>query len=292
MKNIDIGVKYMLFASFLFALMAFFVKSLSPFMSSLEVVFFRNIFGVIIVLATFFKSPLNQKGGKPLLLLFRGLIGATALMMYFYNIFHMSLADAITFTKTSPIFTAVFAYIALKEDLKKSAWVAIAVGFIGMLFVIKPSGNIELKLVITGVLSGAMAGMAYTSIRELKNYYEPRVIVLSFTGVGTLVPALFLFLGEYFSSNMFDFFIAKFVMPNGIMWFYIVGMGLLATASQFLMTKAYSNTKAGIIGAVSYSNIFFAMVVGVAMGDALPDLLGTVGIVFIVFAGIWISKKR
>lgn len=281
----------MLLASFLFAMMAFFVKSLSPYMSSLEVVFFRNVFGVLIVLVTFFKSPLNQKGGRPFLLLFRGLIGTIALMMYFYNIFHMPLADAITFTKTSPIFTAVFAYIVLKEDLKKKAWIAILMGFVGMLFVIKPSGDIDLKLAITGVLSGAMAGMAYTSIRELKNYYEPRVIVLSFTGIGTIVPAIFLFLGNYFSSDTFDLFIAEFVMPKGIMWVYIIGMGLLATASQFLMTKAYASTKAGIVGAVSYTNIFFAMLVGVAMGDNWPDLLGAIGIFFIVFAGIWISKK-
>lgn len=291
MKNLDIGVKYMLLASFLFALMAFFVKALSPHMSSLEVVFFRNIFGVVIVLATFFKSPLNQKGGKPFLLLFRGLIGTTALMMYFYNIFHMPLADAITFTKTSPIFTAVFAYFILKENLRKSAWIAIFIGFIGMIFVIKPSGDIDLKLAITGVLSGAMAGMAYTSIRELKNYYEPRVIVLSFTGIGTIVPALFLFLGNYFSSDTFDFFIAEFVMPSGIMWFYIVAMGLLATASQFLMTKAYASTKAGVVGAVSYTNVFFAMIVGLAIGDPLPDLLGAIGIFLVVFAGIWISRK-
>ena len=77
-------------------------------MSSVEVVFFRNISGVIIILYAIYKKPLQQTGGKFLLLFMRGLIGFAALLMYFYNIAHIPLAEALTFNKISPIFTAYF----------------------------------------------------------------------------------------------------------------------------------------------------------------------------------------
>lgn len=124
-STMDKGVLYMLFASFLFAIMGGFAKELSSSMSSLEVVFFRNVFGVILIGFMVFKSPIKQKGGKPFLLFFRGFIGFLALLAFFYNIANISLADAMTFSKTSPIFTAFFAYIFLKEKMNIYGWIAL-----------------------------------------------------------------------------------------------------------------------------------------------------------------------
>jgi drug/metabolite transporter (DMT)-like permease len=63
--KIDEGVKHMLIASFLFAVMGAFAKLASASMSSLEVVFFRNVFGVVIVGFAILKTPLKNVGGKP-----------------------------------------------------------------------------------------------------------------------------------------------------------------------------------------------------------------------------------
>ena len=69
-------------------------------------------------------------------------------------------------------------------------------------------------------------------------------------------------------------------------------MGLFATLSQVLMTKAYGETKAGIVGAVSYTNILFSIIVGVMLGDALPSRGTTFGIVLIVVAGIMVARAK
>ncbi|MDH5465540.1 MAG: DMT family transporter, partial [Thiovulaceae bacterium] len=109
----DKGVLYMLFAAMLFAFMGAFAKVLSDDISSLEIVFFRNVFGVFLILLTVWKTPMSHVGGKPWLLFFRGFMGFTALLAFFYNIAHIPLADAMTFSKTSPIFTAIFAFLFL-----------------------------------------------------------------------------------------------------------------------------------------------------------------------------------
>lgn len=290
--KIDEGVKYMLFASFLFAVMGAFAKLSSGYMSSLEVVFFRNVFGVLIIGFAVLKSPLKSVGGKPFLLFFRGFIGFTALLAFFYNIAHISLGDAMTFSKTSPIFTALFAWLFLSEKLSKKAWIAVFMGFIGIVMITQPSGLGFSKYDILGIFSGVGAALAYTSVRELKKYYDTRAIVLSFMGVGTIGPLILLFVSLHVSIPELDFMLGSFVMPSGIVWLYVLAMGLLATLAQVYMTKAYGASKAGIIGAVSYTNIPFSIAVGIFLGDSLPSIITTAGIILIISAGILVAKEK
>ena len=290
-SSMDRGVLYMLFASFLFAIMGAFAKELSQSMSSLEVVFFRNIFGVVLIGLMVLKTPLVQKGGRPFLLFFRGLMGFLALLAFFYNIAYISLADAMTFSKTSPIFTAFFAYLFLKEKMSIYGWIALFIGFIGIVFITQPEGLLLKKTDILGIFSGVGAALAYTSVRELRNYYDTRSIVLSFMGVGTIGPLVLLILEPYLYIEELDFMFAKFSMPVGMEWFYILGLGLFATMAQIYMTKAYGVTQAGIVGAVSYSNIVFAIIIGLFMGDSLPNVTTSFGILAIFLAGILVVKK-
>lgn len=286
------GVQYMLIASFTFAVMGAFAKLASEHMSSLEVVFFRNIAGVFLIGLAVLKTPMKHKGGKPFLLFFRGFMGFIALLAFFYNIANIPLGDAMTYSKTSPIFTAIFAWMFLHEKLSQKGWIAIFVGFIGILFITQPTGVGVSKYDLLGIFSGVGAALAYTSIRELKNYYDTRAIVLSFMLTGTLGPIVLFILSAYIHIPELDFIFAEFVMPKGIVWLYVLAMGVFATISQMLMTKAYGETKAGIVGAISYTNILFSILVGLLLGDALPSIVTSFGIVLIVLAGIMVARGK
>jgi len=282
----------MLFASFMFAMMGAFAKLLSSNLPSIEVVFFRNVFGFFLVAATVFKKPMTHTGGKPFLLLFRGLMGFFALLAFFYNIGHIPLGDAMTYSKTSPIFTALFAWIFLKEALGIRGWLALAIGFIGIVLIAKPTGMMLDKTAWLGIFSGVGAALAYTAVRELKQYYDTRAIVLSFMGVGTVGPLILMLLSPYVAVEELDMLFASFVMPSGKEWVYIIMLGLFATLAQIYMTKAYGVTKAGVVGAVSYSNILFSIMVGLLIGDPFPDPITWAGIGLIVTAGIIVARKK
>ena len=282
----------MLGASFLFAVMGYGVKLLAQTLPSVEIVFFRNIFGIALILAAFVKSPPQNPGGHPWLLIWRGVIGSLSLLLVFYNMAHMTLADAVTFTRTSPIFTAVFAWWLLKERLENKAWLAIGIGFLGILFVVKPTGDFPLKLAITGILSGIGAGLAYTAVRELRQYYDSRTIVLSFVLFGTVIPFFCMVLAEFVRLPMLDFALMPFVWPDLSAWGLIAIVGVVATLSQIWMTKAYTLTKAGIVGAVSYTNILFAALIGLFIGEGLPDLWATLGILLIISGGVLVSRVK
>ncbi len=290
-NDIKLAIKYMLLSSFLFAFTGAFAKVLSAHMSSVEVVFFRNITGVIIILFAIYKSPIQQIGGKPLLLFMRGFIGFSALLMYFYNIAHIPLAEAQTFNKISPIFTAIFSYIILNEKLSRLAWVGVFVGFIGVLFITGFDVTSLSKTDWLGILSGVGAGLAYTSIRELRKYYDNRSIVLSFMVVGTIGPIILMFFGEFYTNTSADWIIAPFVMPQGIVWVYILGLGIFATLSQWYMTKAYSMAAGGLVGTISYSNIIFSIVLGMILGDMFPSFMVIIGIILVIISGVLVALK-
>ncbi len=283
----------MLLASLSFAFMGGFAKVVSQTLPPVEVTFFRNIFGVILVGLAIYKVPLKQTGGKPLLLLFRGSMGFAALLAYFYIMAHIPLGEAVTYNKTSPIFVAIFAYLFLNEKLHKSALLAIAIGFVGIMLVAQPQGGTFDKYDILGIFSGIGAALAYTSIRELRKYYDTRAIVMSFMGVGTVAPLVLMLVTPYVTvSEDFDWMFAEFVMPQGVEWGYVTAVGIFATISQLLMTKAYELTKAGIVGTISYSNIVFAVIIGVMLGDPIPDIWTVLGILLVILSGLLVALPK
>ena len=291
-NQVNKGIQYMLLASLLFAFMGVAAKELTDSMSSVEVVFFRNVFGVFFILISIYKSPLKQLGGRFWLLIFRGVAGFVALLFFFYNISQIPLGEAMTFSKTSTIFTAVLAYIFLKEKLGIKGWIGVFIGFIGIVFITEFDGSSLEKSDYLGILSGVGAALAYTSVRELRNFYDTRAIVLSFMTIGTIGPIILMIIGSFYSNPNLDFMLGTFVMPKVDDWIYIILLGIFSTYAQIYMTKAYTFAKAGIIGTISYSNIVFSILLGLILGDSFPSALIVFGIILIVLSGFLVSSKK
>ncbi len=193
-----------------------------------------------------------------------------------------------TFSKTSTIFTAIFAYIFVKEKLGfRGGWFGVFVGFIGILFITKFDGTALDKTDWLGILCGVGAGLAYTSIRELRKFYDSRTIVLSFMSIGSIGPVILMIISEFYINEKFDFLFAKFVIPQSSDWLFIILLGIVATFAQIFMTKAYSVAKAGIVGTISYANIAFSIVIGLFLGDSFPDIWIILGIMLIIISGFF-----
>jgi len=287
-----LGVYYMLVACLFFSVTGAFAKALGAYLPSIEIVFFRNFIGLLIICYAIYKKPLHQKGGHPWLLVFRGVVGTLALFAFFYNIAHINLGAAFTFSKTSPIFTAVLATIFFGEKLGSRGWFAVFLGFGGILFIVQPSLGIS-KTDLLGIWSGLGAAMAYTSVKELKKSYDTRTIVLSFMFFGSVLPLIFMGAAEFVSFADFDFLFSKFVAPSGIEWVFILLMGVAGLYFQVFMTKAYAaGKKAGVIATVGYADVIFTIAIGTAMGDALPNATAFFGIFLVIFSGIIVVKKR
>jgi drug/metabolite transporter (DMT)-like permease len=283
------GILYMLFASFLFALTMVFAKLLSDSMGSVEVTFWRNAIGLILIGAFILKKPIQNTGGKPLTLVFRGVVGTIALLAFFYTVGATSLSNAIVYAKTEPIFTAILAFFVLGEKLKPNAIIAVLIGFIGVAML---SGMEMGYLHIMGILCGFLSALAYTSVRSLKAYYDEHTVVLSFMIAGVIIPAILMVASNYVTSEIFAFALSPFVFPAGVDWIWIVLMGVAAAYGQIYMTRAYFYAKAGIVSTVSYSVVLFATLFGILLGDVFPTPIVIGGGVMIILSGILLSRTK
>lgn len=288
-SNTRSGILYMLAASFLFALTMAFAKLLSSSMGSVEVTFWRNAIGLIVISITLYHSPIHNIGGRPYTLIFRGIIGTIALLTFFYTISATSLSNAIVYAKTEPIFTAILAFIFLNEPLKRTTIIAILIGFLGVIIL---SGTEWNTLYFMGILTGFLSALAYTSVRSLKAYYDERSVVLSFMIFGTLLPIAMMSIGEFYPVNIFGFEFIPFVFPSSSDWLWIIFMGVTAAFGQVYMTRAYFYAKAGIVSTVSYSVILFATLFGIVLGDMLPTSTIILGGALIIFSGILLTRQK
>lgn len=277
----------MLIACVAFSLMGAASKLLSEQVSSVEIVLFRNIVGLAFVLVALWRFRNFGKGGAPWLFVFRGVIGSLGLLCFFYNIAHIELGTAFTFQKTAPIFIAIFSYFALGEKLSKLGWSAILLGFIGIIFIMKPSASMSIADSLIGLGGGVCMGLAMTSVRKMRKYYSGEMIILSFMIFGTLPMIAILGAGSFVES------LPAFVMPDAFGLLLALGVGLLGYVYQVYMTKSYRATrKAGIPAAISYADIAFSVILGVILGDALPMGFALLGIVIIISSGLLIAKEK
>ncbi len=291
-KKIDQGVIFMFLSALISALNGAVAKILSEDLSALEIVFFRNLIGAVFILLMLRHTPTQLPGGKLHLLVLRGIFGFSAMILFFYTITVIPLGEAITLNKTSPLFVAVLAFFLLNERLNLNGITAIVIGFVGILFITKPYGLAISYEHFLGILGGFFAASAYATIKKIKHLYDARVIVLSFMAAGILLPLLLFSVTPYVHPpEALSFLFVNLNIPTTLnVWLLILFMAIISTLSQWLLTKAYSLSKAGIIGVVSYTNIPFAIGFGYMLGDGFPDFWAFVGISFIIMGGLMVKR--
>jgi len=288
------GIFYMLLAALGFSVMGGAAKLLKGSFNAGQLVFYRNLVGLVVLLIGFAIKPPVSHGGKPRWLIFRGVMGTVALYTLLYCILHLPLGTAMTYNLTSAIFIAVFSFFLFKEYHGKEVLFSVLLGFAGMVLVYKPAMYFPWYYHLAGLISGIASAIAYITVGRLNRYYDARMIVASFMISGVLFPSVSM-LVQYFGGYKADeIFIVAFKWPGLIEWRYILLLGLAALFGQYFVTKAYGADKAGIVSAISYANIVFSVFIGMMLGDAFPDGMSLSGICCIIISGIIVSmvKKR
>ena len=286
------GIIYMLLAALGFSLMGGAAKLLKGNFGAGQLVFWRNLVGFAVLVAGFVIKPPVSKGGHLLLLVFRGVVGATALYTLLYCILHIPLGTAMTYSLTSTLFIAVFSFVLFKEYHGRRVLLAVLIGFVGMLLIYKPNMHFPWYYHVTGLASGIASAVAYISVNRLTKYYDTRIIMLAFIGAGLVIPLLLMITAGVFNIRTDDVFFIEWKWPVGIQWVYVLWLGLAAFGGQYFVTKAYGADKAGIVSSIGYANIVFSVFLGMLLGDAFPDWMSSAGILCIIISGVMISLYK
>ncbi|MGX3011803.1 DMT family transporter [Helicobacter sp. 23-1044] len=283
-KLISLGMLYMFLGALFFSFMNSALKILSQNITIHENLFFRGItMSVFVALLLWIRSKKrhkhhHKKGGWGKLL-FRAVVGSISLYAMLYNVAHIELGTAIAFAQSAPIWTAIFAFFILRESLKISQIVSVCVGFIGVILISNPqTSNLPPFTIFCGIISATFAALAFISIRSLKGYFDDLEIMLSFGVVASVMGFVAILIAQdSFSALTFKDF------------FFIVVVGIMGTFGQYYITRAYTFAPAGIVAPIDYSRIVFSAVLGILLGDSLPNIFIFSGIFLIILSGILIA---
>ena len=271
-----LGILLILGAALMFALMNLFVNAAGE-LPLMQKVFFRNFFATIVVfvLLIFSKEKFRIHDKSCILWLFlRAAIGFLGVILNFYAIDHIgSISDASILNKLSPFFAILFSVFLLREKPTIPEIIFVLIAFAGALLVVNPRFDMQVIPALSGFLSGACAGFAYTCVRVLTGKGERNyMIIFFFSAFSTLVSL--------------PFMIAFYKPMTALQWLYLTLAGLSAAGGQFFITAAYRQAPAKEIAVFDYAQVLFAAVLGFFFLHQIPKTASLVGYAVIILAAV------
>ena len=260
------------------------VKTVGADLPNSVVVFFRNSFALLVLLPWIALTPGRRASfttRRPAMHLLRASTGLAAMYCFFYALSQMQLASAVLLNYSQPLFLPFIAWLWLGERPAARIFPAVIIGFIGVLLILKPGLGWQDQAGwagLAGLAAGILAATSMAAIRRMSDT-EPTVrIVMYFSVLGTLVSA--------FPA------IAVWQTPTPAQWWALFGAGSIATAGQLLLTRAYSLAPAAHIGALIYTTVLFAALIGWIVWQETPDLLSAIGAAAVICAALIVVVTR
>ncbi|KXZ39868.1 EamA domain-containing membrane protein RarD [Alkalithermobacter thermoalcaliphilus JW-YL-7 = DSM 7308] len=275
------GMLFMISSAFFFSLMAAAVK-LSGDIPLFQKVFFRNFISLFIALYVVKKENVSLFGKKEnqTFLLARSIFGLLGVILHFFAINNLLLADASILNKLSPFFVTIFAIIFLKEKFNKIQIPAFIMVILGAIFIIKPTFKFTFIPAISGFLSAIFAAAAYTILRILRDKEHSSTIVFYFSFVSILV--------------MLPLMMLNYKNPSLSQWIWLLATGIFAAIAQISITMAYRYAPASEVSIYDYTNIIFSSILGFLLWSEIPDFYSVLGGILIIIAGyiVFIYNKK
>src|SRR6056300_877075 len=259
----------MLLSTLSFAFMNALVKYLIDY-STFQLVFFRSLGSLGITFAILKSQKIPVWGNQKRLLVYRGLVGVTSMILFFWGIHCISIGSAVTLRYVSPIFAGILAVLFLSEVIKPIQWLFFLMAFAGV-FLIKsydPSGSSFGVFLV--LLAAFFSAVVYILISKIGKGDNPVVVVHYFMLIATLVGGV----GCLFSWKT----------PNYEDLLLLSSLGLFGFFGQLFMTKAFQNAEAHMVAPFKYIEVVFTLVFGVFILFETYDFFHLLGTFLVIFS--------
>jgi len=250
-EHVVLGMTAAMGAFFMFTVMNMFAKMLSVNHSVIEIAFYRNLIAslpFLIMIFAFGRREILVIKTKPSLVGIRAVIGTISLVTTFAAYSLMPMADTTALLFTASLFIPVLAVIFLKESVGPYRWAAVAIGFIGVVIMSHPSGEVYLLGVVVALFAALLHATLQIILRYLGRFESPETISFYFFVIGVCMTALPLP------------FIA--VRPTMAEIPLLFGVGFSGAAAQWLLSIAFRNARAAVVTVFNYSSIVWATLFG------------------------------
>lgn len=278
-----LGSVYMIITFFFVAVFGLFLKVGQVGTTAIWMTFMAYLSAFVFAAILVFREGLSfLKTHRFFVLFLRAFFGTAATVLYVIALKYIPLINATLLFNTTPLFVPIFCFLILKVKVSWKVWIAILIGFIGILFIIRPTpSSLGRPGDLLGLGSGIFLALAFTMVKILTSTEPIKRINFYFFGIGTLLMLPFLFFSH--------------PTPGLNNWAWAAGTGVFFILCQIFLIKAYQRAEPHEIGVFQYTSVVFAGLFDWIFWQKVPSLLTLIGVVLVIIGGclvIWMNSSK
>lgn len=272
------GIAWMLLAALASSVMNGLIRELSGSLHAFEIAFFRNVFGLGALLPLLLRAgPGALRTSRFGLHALRGLLNAVAMLTFFYALAITPLAEVAALSFTTPLFATLLAMLLLGERVGPRRAMALALGFVGALMIIRP-GSVGLSL---GTLLVLLSSLAWAAA-----LIDIKVLSRTETSLRITIYATF-FLTPITLAAALPFWTSPTAWQLGL----LAAVGALGTFTQMSIAHAFSRAETSQVLPADFTKLIWAALIGWLAFAELPDIWTLVG-GSVIFAAVAYNAYR
>ena len=245
---------------------------------SFEIVFFRNFLGLLFLLPMLLRTPGLIRRDRMKVHFGRATSGFIATMGTFYAVANAPLATTLAINYTAPLFGTLGAVLVLGERIRARRMAALAVGFVGMLLVLRP-GQLPLTPgIAAGIISAVATGFSIVAMRSLVAVDDARAVA-AWTFILTTIPSLAVAL-----------FVWK--LPSAAVWPLLAGIGAAAAIGPLTLARAFSLSEASAVLPLDFVRFGLITGAGIFLFGENYDAFTLVGGALILASTIYLAWRE
>lgn len=271
-----LGIAYMFAGTILFSIADATGKWLTAEYPIMQIGWIRSLTGLALIglFALFSGRLLQLKTRRPGWHLFRSLMSAGTIIFIFYGLKYIPIAEYVSLTFAAPFIIALLSPLVLQEKVSLHSWLAIAIGFVGILIVLRPTpdhfhlahlASLSVALSIAALSLTARMLTKTESAVALNFYIYPANIVISSYGA-----------------------ISAWVSPTAFDWFLFILLGTSATAALGCFIQALRYAMPAVVGPIDYARMLWMIIFGYLIWGEVPAPITWLGIATIIASGVYV----
>jgi drug/metabolite transporter (DMT)-like permease len=236
----------------------------------------------VLVMLVFVAPRLRRRlvtTARPGLQIFRGAVLAASSLLYFSALAFMPIAEASAITFLAPLLVTAMSAYFLRERVRRSAWIALAAGFVGVLFIVRPG-------------SAVFSPAALLALGTALCFATYQLLTRRLAGIDSTMATLFIgaLVGAVGVSCLLPFY---WGLPQSALHAVLfLALGVLGAAGHFVLIRAFEYAPASVLAPFVYTQLATVLVLGYAVFGDFPDGWSLVGMAIIVLSGAWLAARQ
>jgi drug/metabolite transporter (DMT)-like permease len=273
------GALWLVSGGFIFTINGAMIRLLSAEIEGVQTAFFRGFFSVLLLLPMILSGRVQPwRSARIHGHFWRTFMGTCSMVLGFYAISMLSLADATALAFSQPLFSVVLAAVVLREKVRWRRWSATVVGFAGVLVMAQPGSGSLQPGAIVALLNALSVAISVLLVRRLSSSEAPLMILTQFAIFSTLLltlPAIWFWR-----------------WPSPLGWTLAVGVAITATLGQYFWVQAFASGEMSAVAPFDYLRLPFAVFVGWLIWGDMPAIWTYVGASIVIASALYIAYRE